>query len=119
MKQPTKCDILKTVVFKSKPIHESYLDKLQEKIGGHKKSDNSNPKIRQVPSSDFVDRKWFVKTLKSQLMICPVCNDVIDNPSIDREDNDVGHSKKNCRIVCEKCNKARKDTPFEYQPSCE
>ena len=66
--------------------------------------------------SGYVSEQWCDEKLQEQGGLCGICNDVIDILSIDRLDNGQGHFQYNCRIVCEVCNKSRKDAPFSVQP---
>ena len=68
----------------------------------------------QYKESEFVDEDWVIKELRRVHYICAEqqCEMVTTKGSnrqwsIDRKDNEQGHIKSNCRVICVSCNKAK------------
>ena len=58
--------------------------------------------------SDYITYQWINDQLIKQKYICNVCQDVINNLSVDRIDNKISHIKSNCQCVCLQCNRSKK-----------
>ena len=84
-------------------------EQVRKMIDGHKHSDMMNDRI--MINEKFVTVEWTMKQLKSNL--CCECHSYLDISqaecfSIDRLDNALGHYQDNCRIICRRCNNAKK-----------
>jgi hypothetical protein len=79
--------------------------KINSMIASHKRSDLT----RKMPMTNYIDLKWVMNELK-KTCVCYYCKDELndDNFSIDRKDNNLNHTKENCRIICLHCNVSRK-----------
>jgi hypothetical protein len=61
---------------------------------------------------NFVDERWVRKELNKVGRRCYHCNVELSwtgntQFSIDRYDNDMGHTKSNCSVICVSCNKGK------------
>jgi len=100
-------------IFMGKSPFEMNIFKLKEQIrhmiDGHKHSDAMNDRI--MINEKFVTVEWTLKQLKNNR--CCECNQYMDISnaecfSIDRIDNALGHYEYNCRVICRRCNNAKK-----------
>jgi hypothetical protein len=100
-------------IFMGKSSFEMNLFKVKEQIrkmiDGHKHSDAMNDRI--MINEKFVTVEWTFKQLKNNR--CCECNQFLDisqgeSFSIDRIDNALGHYEYNCRVICRRCNNAKK-----------
>ena len=57
--------------------------------------------------SEYINYNWISEQLIKQKYICNICNDVINNLSIDRIQNSIAHIKSNCQCVCLQCNRSK------------
>jgi hypothetical protein len=109
----TRTTSLSLISFYTGPefIDETKLRKqIAKKIAEHKAYDI---KRGIYDKEDFVDPDWALDQIKRTDWICPRkgCEMTTNGNrqwSIDRNDNDTGHGKHNCRIICLSCNKAKK-----------
>ena len=84
-------------------------EQVRKMIDGHKHSDVMNDRI--MLNEKFVPVEWTMKQLKNNR--CCECNQFLDisqgeSFSIDRIDNVLGHYEYNCRVICRRCNNAKK-----------
>lgn len=67
--------------------------------------------FRIVDQKYFVDRLWCIQHLKDHHYVCPGCFEYMGKSwSVDRIDSSLPHYKGNCRVMCVKCNIAKKDS---------
>lgn len=83
---------------------------IEEKIAQHKKYDQGRGFYE---AESFVDVPWTLDAIQKTHWICPRngCEMTMEGDrqwSINRLDNDEGHGKQNCEIICLSCNKAMK-----------
>jgi len=100
-------------IFMGKSPFESNLIKVKEQIRnmieGHKRSDVSNDRV--MTNEKYVSTEWTMNQLKGNR--CCECHQYLDisqseSFSIDRIDNKLGHYEFNCRVICRRCNNAKK-----------
>ena len=69
--------------------------------------------------SEYVDKKWVCDTLKKNNACCSSCGDQLSldyephDPkqwSINRLNNKLAHTKRNCEIICLSCNHGSRDS---------
>jgi len=82
---------------------------IKRKIAGHKEYDVSKGFYDE---ENFVDERWVRKELKNVGRRCYHCNVELSwtgntQFSIDRYNNDQGHTKENCSVICVSCNKGK------------
>jgi hypothetical protein len=82
---------------------------IKRKIAGHKEYDVSKG---FYDKENFADERWVRKQLKNVGRRCYHCNVEFSwtgntQLSIDRYDNDMGHTKSNCSVICVSCNKGK------------
>jgi hypothetical protein len=82
---------------------------VNRKIAGHKEYDVSKGFYDE---ENFVDERWVRKELNKVGRRCYHCNVELSwtgntQFSIDRYDNDMGHTKSNCSVICVSCNKGK------------
>ena len=85
---------------------------IKKMIEGHYLADYNNNRLLQGKENEFVNIKWTLEWLKKGSK-CIECYKYLDisQPecfSIDRIDNALGHYMFNCRIICRRCNNAKK-----------
>ena len=68
---------------------------------------------RAFNEADYIDVPWILKQSIKQKHVCVRCNDVMRygnvpgdprNWTVDRKDNAVAHTRKNCCLMCHNCN---------------
>ena len=86
------------------------------KIENYKKQDIEGK--RDIDKKDYINTQWFYNEIDKNKQ-CSLCNveyytvldennNVCCNITADRIDNDVCHSKENCRLLCVECNRSKK-----------
>ena len=86
------------------------------KIENYKRQDLEAHRL--IDKANYVTLDWFYEQLKQETK-CSLCgmdyyvvlnddNDVVCNITIDRINNEIDHSKDNCRLLCMECNRGRK-----------
>ena len=89
---------------------------LKLKIEGYKKQDIDAKRI--INKQSFIDAEWLFDQVNKN-DACALCNsryycvlddknDVKCNISVDRLNNDVGHEKDNCHLLCIESNKSKR-----------
>lgn len=84
--------------------------RIRKKIAGHKTFDIKNGIFDE---KNFIDEEWGIQKLKDSQGICGHRQCLLsDRPgddewSFDRLENDIGHTKDNCRVTCVSCNKGK------------
>lgn len=76
-------------------------NEIQYRIELHKKTDMEKGRICNL------DVKWVRHNMRSSCVYCGCCIDK-SNWSVDRLDNNYGHTTNNCHIICFKCNISKK-----------
>jgi hypothetical protein len=68
-----------------------------------------NDEKREALMTNYIDTNWVLKKLKNTRYCC-YCGDELNeiNFSVDRKDNNLNHTKENCRITCLYCNVSKK-----------
>lgn len=90
--------------------HEQLLEQIRTKLVSHKSYDKQHD---MYEDKHFVTEEWVIEELERTHWICPEqgCEIVQHSGnrqwSIDRIDNDLGHTIHNCRIICVSCNKGK------------
>ena len=110
----TRCTSLSNVsIYMGKTDYDENIAELRTQIrkmiDGHKHSDQVNDRLIK---GDYVNIPWTLNELKKSNK-CSECNKHLDVSkaecfSIDRIDNNLGHYQFNCRIICRRCNNAKK-----------
>ena len=55
-----------------------------------------------------ITEEFIQKMYENQNGICKICLNPIIKPSVDRIDNNYGHTKNNVQLTCLRCNVSRK-----------
>ncbi len=87
------------------PLHKQIKRKLQS-------FERTDKQKGIFDKANFLTEKWINQQLERVQWVCPVCHCqmTIEGKhqwSPDRNDNSVGHTTKNCRIICLSCNNAK------------
>ena len=86
------------------------------KIDGYKRQDLDAK--RTICNEMYIDVEWFSDQIFTH-QNCTLCNakyyyvldennDIKCNISVDRLNNDIGHEKQNCHLLCIECNKSKR-----------
>ena len=80
---------------------------IRKRIYSHKDADKKAG--RKFNEKSYITEDWILDTLK-RTHYCAECELSLDisNYSVDRINNALAHTKKNCRIICLPCNLADK-----------
>lgn len=101
-------------IFMGKSKHDKEMvdlkNQIRAMIDGHVQSDNKNKRL--IENKKYVDTAWTLNQLKNNNK-CIECHQFMDVSlpecfSIDRIDNNLGHYEFNCRVICRRCNCAKK-----------
>jgi hypothetical protein len=88
-----------------KPTRDLRIE-IGKRIQSHKTTDSTQGKS---VVGDYITIDWVMKRLRTRKS-CERCGEYLDSSggmnawSIDRRDNELGHTQSNCRIVCLHCN---------------
>jgi hypothetical protein len=83
---------------------------IKSRIQGHLEEDIAK---KRYINNDFVDPQWVCDKLKECRWTCCLCHQKMDIEgadafSVDRLDNNLGHIKSNCQVICRRCNSSKK-----------
>ena len=111
----TRCTDLNNIsIYMGKTLYDENIMELKKQIrkmiDGHFLADFNNGRL--LKNDKFVDVFWTLEQLKKGNK-CSECHKFLDisQPecfSIDRIDNNIGHYEFNCRVICRRCNCAKK-----------
>ena len=87
---------------------------IDDKINGYIRQDIGGG--RGYDEKNYVDVPWVLKQSKKQFHKCSCCSEVMNfenngsdlDWTIDRANNDLGHTKNNCSLMCHHCNITKK-----------
>ena len=69
---------------------------------------NSDTQKGLYDEKNFITDEFIQKMYNDQNGICKLCLNPIIRPSVDRIDNNYGHTKNNVQLTCLRCNVSKK-----------
>lgn len=107
-------DLNNVYVYSGKLVTKISTSDIENKIVGYIRQDVSAH--RGYNEKKYVDVDWVIKQSKFQMHRCSCCNEVMNlrndggmlDWTIDRIDNEMGHVKNNCTLMCLHCNITKK-----------